>query len=150
MSRSSVLATRWLATLILTIFASVALAAGEAGQVKTVKGSASVVRNGNELPATAGMMILESDTLVTGVDGSLGITMADNCLLSLGPNSTLAIDQYAFDSTTHAGKFDASLSKGSLAVVSGKMVKQSPDAMRVHTPATVMAVRGTDFVVKVD
>lgn len=150
MSRSSVLATRWLATLILTIFASVALAAGEAGQVKTVKGSASVVRNGNELPATAGMMVLESDTLVTGVDGSLGVTMADNCLLSLGPNSTLAIDQYSFNSTTHAGKFDASLSKGSLAVVSGKMVKQSPDAMRVHTPATVMAVRGTDFVVKVD
>ena len=150
MNRSSVLATRWLATLILTIFASFALAAGDAGQVKTVKGSASVVRNGNELPATAGMLILESDTLVTGVDGSLGVTMADNCLLSLGPNSTLAIDQYSFDSTTHAGKFDASLSKGSLAVVSGKMVKQSPDAMRVHTPATVMAVRGTDFVVKVD
>ena len=150
MSRSSVLATRWLATLILTIFASFALAAGDAGQVKTVKGSASVVRNGNELPATAGMLILESDTLVTGVDGSLGVTMADNCLLSLGPNSTLAIDQYSFNSTTHAGKFDASLSKGSLAVVSGKMVKQSPDAMRVHTPATVMAVRGTDFVVKVD
>jgi len=150
MNRSSVLATRWLATLILTIFASFALAAGDAGQVKTVKGSASVVRNGNELPATAGMLILESDTLVTGVDGSLGVTMADNCLLSLGPNSTLAIDQYSFDSTTHAGKFDASLSKGSLAVVSGKMVKQSPDAMRVHTPATVMAVRGTEFVVKVD
>jgi len=150
MSRSSVLATRWLATLILTIFASVALAAGDAGQVKTVKGAASVVRNGNELPATAGMTILESDTLVTGVDGSLGVTMADNCLLSLGPNSRLAIDQYSFNSTTHAGKFDASLAKGSLAVVSGKMVKQSPDAMRVHTPATVMAVRGTDFVVKVD
>ena len=150
MNRSSVLATRWLATLILTIFASVALAAGDAGQVKTVKGAASVVRNGNELPATAGMTILESDTLVTGVDGSLGVTMADNCLLSLGPNSRLAIDQYAFNSTTHAGKFDASLAKGSLAVVSGKMVKQSPDAMRVHTPATVMAVRGTDFVVKVD
>jgi len=34
--------------------------------------------------------------------------------------------------------------------VSGKMVKQSPDAMRVRTPATVMAVRGTEFVVKLD
>ena len=150
MNRSSVLAARWLATLILAVFASVALAAGDAGQLKTVKGSATVVRNGNELPATPGMTILESDTLVTGVDGSMGITMADNCLLSLGPNSKLAIDQYAFNSTTYAGKFDASLSKGTLAVVSGKMVKQSPDAMRVHTPATVMAVRGTDFVVKVD
>jgi len=149
-NRLSVLATRWLATLTLALFASVALAAGEAGQVKTVKGSAHVERDGQQIPATAGMTILESDTLVTGDDGSLGVTMTDNCLLSVGPNSTLAIDKYAFNSTTHAGTFDASLQKGSLAVISGKMVKQSPDAMRVHTPATVMAVRGTEFVVKVN
>lgn len=148
--RLSVLATRWLATLTLALFASVALAAGEAGQVKTVKGSAHVERDGKQIQATQGMAILESDTLVTGDDGSMGVTMTDNCLLSVGPNSTLAIDKYAFDSTTHAGTFDASLQTGSLAVISGKMVKQSPDAMRVHTPATVMAVRGTEFVVKVN
>jgi hypothetical protein len=148
--RLSVLATRWLATLTLAVFASVALAAGEAGQLKTVKGSAHVERDGKQIQATQGMTILESDTLVTGDDGSMGVTMTDNCLLSVGPNSTLAIDKYAFDSTTHAGTFDASLQTGSLAVISGKMVKQSPDAMRVHTPATVMAVRGTEFVVKVN
>jgi hypothetical protein len=148
--RLSVLTTRGLAALTLALVASVALAAGEAGQVKTVKGSAHVERDGKQLQATAGMTVLESDTLVTGDDGSIGVTMTDNCLLSVGPNSTLAIDKYAFDTTTHAGMFDASLQSGSLAVISGKMVKQSPDAMRVHTPATVMAVRGTEFVVKVD
>jgi len=147
--RLSVLATRWLTTLLLTLFAGVALA-GDAGNVKTVKGSAHVERDGKQIPATPGMTLLESDTLVTGADGTMGVTMTDNCLLSVGPNSVLAIDKYAFDSTTHAGSFDASLQKGTLAVVSGKMVKQSPDAMRVRTPATVMAVRGTEFVVKVD
>jgi len=148
--RLSVLATRWLATLTLALFASVALAAGEAGQVKTVKGSAHVERDGKQIQATQGMTILESDTLVTGDDGSMGVTMTDNCLLSVGPESMLKKDKYAFDSTTHAGSFDASLQTGSLAVISGKMVKQSPDAMRVHTPATVMAVRGTEFVVKIN
>jgi hypothetical protein len=34
-------------------------------------------------------------------------------------------------------------------VVSGKIVKQSPGAMRVRTPASVMGVRGTEFVVRV-
>ena len=62
----------------------------------------------------------------------------------------LVIERYVFDSTTHAGQFDASLKKGTLAVVSGKMVKQSPDAMRVKTPSSMMGVRGTEFVVKVD
>jgi hypothetical protein len=35
-------------------------------------------------------------------------------------------------------------------VVSGKMVKQSPEAMRVRTPASIMGVRGTEFLVRVD
>lgn len=140
---------RWLATVVLAGFAALAIA-GEAGHIKTAKGSAEVERDGTRMPAVVGMAVLVSDTLVTGADGSVGVTMTDNSLLSVGPNSVLAIDKYAFNSTTHAGSFDASLRKGTLAVVSGKMVKQSPDAMRVRTPSTVMAVRGTEFVVKVD
>jgi hypothetical protein len=35
-------------------------------------------------------------------------------------------------------------------VVSGKMVKQSPDAMKVRTPAAIMGVRGTEFIVQVE
>jgi len=141
--------SRWLATILLACCAGFAFA-GDAGHLKTVKGSAHVERDGKRMPASVGMAVLESDTLVTGADGSMGVTMTDNCLLSVGPNSVLAIEKYAFNSTTHAGQFDAALQKGTLAVISGKMVKQSPDAMRVHTPATVMAVRGTEFVVKVD
>ena len=53
-----------------------------------------------------------------------------------GPNSVLAIDRYSFDSTTHDGQFDASLKRGTLAVVSGRMVKQSPESMRVRTPSS--------------
>ena len=149
LTKRTALTTRWLATILLAGCAGFAFA-DDAGQLKSVKGSAHVERDGNRMPATIGMTVLESDTLVTGADGSIGVTMADNTLLSVGPNSVLEIETYAFDSTTHAGKFDAALQKGTLAVVSGKMVKQSPDAMRVRTPATVMAVRGTEFVVKVD
>ena len=64
--------------------------------------------------------------------------------------SALAIDRFVFNTTTNAGEFDSTLSKGTLAVISGKMVKQSPDAMRVHTPSAIMGVRGTEFIVKVD
>src|SRR5467141_833305 len=114
-------------------------------------------RHGSGVPRAArpaaaghpGMPVLESDTLVTGADGSAGVTFSDNSVLSVGPGSVLAIERYAFDSTTHNGHFDASLKKGTLAVVSGKMVKQSPDAMRVRTPSSIMGVRGTEFVVKV-
>jgi len=124
--------------------------AEDVGQIKVAIGTVHVERDGKQLPASVGMPIRQSDKLVTGADGSAGITFTDNSLLSAGPNSVLIVDHYAFDTRTHVGKFDASLKKGSLAVVSGKMVKQTPGAMRVRTPAAIMGVRGTDFVVQVD
>jgi hypothetical protein len=45
------------------------------------------------------------------------------------------------------GRFDASLAQGTLAVVSGRLAKKSPDAMTVHTPSAILGVRGTHFVV---
>lgn len=124
--------------------------AEDVGQVKVAKGAVHVERDGKRLPATVGMGIRQSDVIVTGADGSAGVTFSDNSLLSTGPNSVLAVDRYNFDSTTHAGRFDASLRKGTLAVVSGKMVKQSPGSLRVRTPAAIMGVRGTEFVVQVE
>jgi hypothetical protein len=124
--------------------------ANDVGQVKTAKGTVHVEREGKRLPASVGMPIRQADTLVTGSDGAVGVTFTDNSLLSTGPNSVLVVDRYTFDTTTHAGRFDASLKKGTLAVVSGKMVKQSPEAMKVRTPAAIMGVRGTEFVVQVD
>lgn len=124
--------------------------ASDVGQVKTAKGTVHVEREGKRIPANVGMPIRQADSLVTGADGAVGVTFTDNSLLSTGPNSVLVVDRYTFDSTTHAGRFDASLKKGTLAVVSGKMVKQSPEAMKVRTPAAIMGVRGTEFVVQVE
>jgi len=139
---------RWIIA-IAAAFLAAASYASDVGQIKTVRGTVHVERGGQRLAAAPGMNVRQSDTLVTGADGAVGVTFLDNSLLSLGPGSALAIDRYSFDSTTHAGQFDASLKKGTLAVVSGRMVKQSPEAMRVRTPASVMGVRGTEFVVKV-
>jgi hypothetical protein len=122
--------------------------ADDVGLVKVMAGEVSIERDGKSLPAQVGAPVRQSDILVTGADGSAGVTFTDNSLLSVGPNSVLAIDRYVFNSTTHAGQFDASLKKGTLAVISGKIVKQSPDAMRVRTPSSIMGVRGTEFVVR--
>lgn len=138
------------ATLAVILFSvSAAALAADAGEIKVVRGAAHIERGAERLPAKVGMPVQEADRVVTGIDGTVGITFADNSLLSIGPSSTFAIDRYVFDSTTHAGKFDSTLSKGTLAVVSGKMVKQSPEAMHVRTPSAIMGVRGTDFVVRV-
>jgi len=140
---------RW--SIAVSLFAaSTAALAADVGEIKVVKGTAHIERGAERLSVRPGMPVQQSDRVVTGADGTVGITFADNSLLSIGPDSRFAIARYVFDSTTHAGQFDSTLSKGSLAVISGKMVKQSPEAMKVRTPSSIMGVRGTEFVVKVD
>jgi len=129
---------------------AVAADAADIGQIKIAKGQVSIVRSGQTLPGDVGARLQPADVLKTGADGSVGVTMSDNSLLSVGPNSVLALDKYEFDSTTSQGQFDASLQKGSLAVISGRIAKQSPDAMKVRTPSSILGVRGTEFVVSVN
>ena len=135
------------AAVALLVTAAVA-AADDVGRVKVVKGGVSIERAGRSLPATVGMKIQEGDVIVTGRDGAAGVTFNDDSLLSVGPDSVLAVDRFAFDTTTHAGRFDTSLRRGTLSVVSGQLAKQSPDAMKVRTPSTILGVRGTEFVVR--
>jgi hypothetical protein len=120
------------------------------GQVKTRKGQVTVERQGQRLPAEVGTVLETADVLRTGPDGAVGITMRDNSLLSAGPNSILTLQRFEFDPTTSQGRFDSQLQRGTLAVVSGRIAKQSPQAMTVRTPAAQLGVRGTEFVVSVD
>ena len=115
-----------------------------------VAGLAAIERDGARQPATAGDRVLQSDVVTTGADGSVGITFLDNSMMSLGPDSTLALDQFRFDSTTHDGVFDSSLRRGTLAAKSGQIVAQTPGAMKVRTPAAILGVRGTEFVVRAE
>ena len=131
------------------VYAPLAVADNVA-QFKKVEGAVFVERAGQRFPAQAGSHVQQHDVIATGADGSAGLTFADNSLLSVGNNSTLAIDHFAFDSTTHEGRFDSSLKKGTLAVVSGKIVKQTPGAMTVRTPSAILGARGTEFVVRAD
>ena len=121
--------------------------AADIGQVKVAKGTVSVERGGEARAATVGMRLQTADVVRTGADGSVGLTMNDNSLLSAGPNSILSLDRYEFDPTTSLGRFDTSLRTGSLAVVSGRIAKQSTEAMTVRTPFAILGVRGTEFAV---
>jgi hypothetical protein len=140
------------AAIVAFAMAGVALVASAAiaqdvGRVKTVKGTVYVEREGRRELALVGTGVRQADVVVTGPDGAVGVTLADDTLLSAGPNSVLAIERFVYEAN-QPGSLEASLSKGTLAVVSGRIAKQAPDAMRVKTPAAILGVRGTEFVVR--
>lgn len=139
----------------LLVLASLLLLSGVAqgadvGRIKTSVGDVQIERAGQRLPAPGGTPVQAGDVLITAAQASTGISLNDNTLLSIGPNSVLSIDKFVFDGTTHRGAIESTIRKGTLAMVSGKIVKQSPEAVRIKTPSAIMGVRGTEFLVRVN
>lgn len=122
--------------------------AASVGLVKTSKGMVFIERKGQRIAAPVGTAIEATDIVRTGKDGSAGLTFVDNSRMALGPGSTLEITRFEFDQTTHDGHFDSTLRRGTLSAVSGKLAHRSPQAMTVRTRSTVLAVRGTEFLVR--
>lgn len=120
------------------------------GLIKVKAGDVHIERAGVRSAAAVGVAVDRADRIVTGRDGSVGVSFADSSMLSAGPNSVLVLDQFNYDPTTRAGNFDVSLRRGTLSAISGKLVAQTPGAMKVRTPTAVLAVRGTEFVVHVE
>jgi hypothetical protein len=137
------------AALAAGLLAAGPLAANDIAQIKTLSGTVVVERGSQRILGAAGMKLQQADVIRTGIDGSVGITFVDNTIMSAGPNSALALDRFSFNSTTHEGKLDASMRSGTLSVISGKIAKQSPEAMTVRTPAAILGTRGTEFFVQV-
>ena len=134
--------------LLAALLASGAAAAADAaGIVKRLQGGVTLQRDGQTLPLAPGTAVQVGDRLVTGPDGAVGLTMADDTLLTAGPGSTLVISEFRFNSTTNEGSLLATLLKGTLNMVTGLIAKQTPQAVNVQTRNAVMGVRGTDFIV---
>jgi hypothetical protein len=109
-----------------------------------------VDRGTQTLPGRVGLMLETADTLRTGADGAVGVTMRDDSLVSAGPNTVLSLARFEFDTVSSQGRFETQLRRGTLAIVTGRIAKQSPGAVTVRTPSAVLGARGTEFVVAVD
>lgn len=125
-------------------------AAEQAGMVKVSKGAVSIEREGRKMAAEVGTPVLVADRVRTGADGSVGVTLRDNTLLSAGPNSLIVVDKFTFDNTTQDGNISVGIRKGTLSVASGKIAKRTPESVDFHTPTSILGVRGTEFVIEVE
>lgn len=123
--------------------------AEEIGQIKVLTGEVHIVRDNVKLPAKAGDLLEKADAVITGPESSAGIAFIDNSRFSLGPDSSIELEKFRFNPTTHDGEFITKVKRGTLAIISGHIAKRSPDAMKLRTPTTICGVRGTTFLVQV-
>jgi hypothetical protein len=124
--------------------------ADDIGQIKTLTGDVYIVRQQVKRLAQAGDRLEPDDTVITGPNSSVGITFIDNSRFSAGPQSHIELERFQFNPTTYDGTFSTKMQHGTLAIISGHIAERSPDGMKVRTPTTILGVRGTKVLLKVE
>ena len=120
-----------------------------AGRVKIASGTAYVVRGGEAVPVQVGQPVYEADGLRTGPDGRIGVTLNDETRLSLGPNSEVRLNRFAYAPSEGRLGFVLQMLQGVASYVSGRIAKLSPDSVRLEAPAAIVGVRGTTLAMRV-
>lgn len=117
--------------------------------VKHAAGAPVVVRMGSPLPVVPGSRILVGDTLRTPPGASLGVVFADDTLLTLGPSSEVAVDDFVFAPAEQKLSFVARILRGTVAYISGQLAKLAPASVKLVAPNATVGTRGTVVLIRV-
>ena len=130
----------------LMLFAATRAFAGETdaiGRVDTIEGAVHVIRDGKKIVLSKDDPILQGDTILTGEDGSIGITFIDETVFSLGEDGEMTIDEMVYNPDGQEGTFAANMVSGVFSFISGEIAKTDPEGMLVKTPVGIIGIRGT-------
>lgn len=117
------------------------------GNVATVTGIATVIRDRNSYPLRVRDDIYLNDIVQTSSNSSLGITFNDATTFNLSASSKITIDNYVYEDggRQNSGIFD--IGKGTVAFVAAAVAKTGN--MKITTPTATLGIRGTTGVVDV-
>jgi hypothetical protein len=137
------------AMLVMAFAAPVLAEPTAAGRVKVVSGAAFIVRGATTIPATVGEFVFETDSVRTGPDGRIGITLKDDTRVSLGPDSEVQVNRFSY--APGEGRLALALQfvRGMAGYISGRIAKLAPNAVKLETPAAIVGVRGTSLAIRI-
>ncbi|MBI5624997.1 MAG: FecR domain-containing protein [Elusimicrobia bacterium] len=121
-------------------------------------GAAAAVRGGvsARAPGQAVGRVMESgkevylrDAVTTDADGRMQVLLLDETVFTIGPNSSLILDEFVYDPAKGSGRMTARVTKGVFRFVTGKIARETPSNMRVKLPVGVIGIRGTIVAAKI-
>ncbi|HEY3791659.1 MAG TPA: FecR domain-containing protein [Bradyrhizobium sp.] len=117
------------------------------GNVATLTGSATVIRNNTPTPLKVQDDIFLNDVVQTSANSTLGVTFNDATTFNLTANARITIDNYIYE---EGGKQNAALfdiAKGTVAFVAAEVAHTGD--MKISTPTATLGIRGTTGLVEV-
>lgn len=117
------------------------------GNVATVTGIATVIRDKNSYPLKVRDDIYLNDVVQTSSNSSLGITFNDATTFNLSASAKITIDNYVYEDGGKQNSAIFDIGKGTVAFVAAAVAKTGD--MKIATPTATLGIRGTTGVVDV-
>lgn len=83
------------------------------------------------------------DQISSGTDSGMQILLLDETVFTIGPESEMTIDEFVYDPATGQGSLAASMGKGVMRFVTGKISDGTPENMTIKLPVGTIGIRGT-------
>jgi hypothetical protein len=117
------------------------------GNVATLTGTATVIRNKDSLPLKLQDDIFLNDALQTSANSSLGVTFNDATTFNLTANARITVDNYIYEDGGKQNNALFDITKGTVAFVAAAVAKTGD--MKITTPTASLGIRGTTGLVEV-
>lgn len=110
--------------------------------INNVEGS---LPTGKEVPVTQGDAVFLHEAVSSGANSKASLVLHDNSNVTVGPGSTIKLDDFVYSGPTQHGAVALSMTKGTLRFTAGDANKR---AYTIWTPTAVIGVRGTSLRMK--
>lgn len=89
------------------------------------------------------------DAITSGTRSGMQVILMDESVFTIGPGSELEIDEFVYDPGERTGNISASMAKGVMRFVTGKIAAGAPQDMTIKLPVGTIGIRGTVGIVQV-
>lgn len=124
------------------------LHADSIGDITELRGVGQVIRD-KPYVTDLGFNIEQMDDVRTA-NGRVGITFLDDSKVRLTEHSKLVIDKVIFDPDPNKSEMALKFASGTARFITGGIGKINKSNIKIETPTSQIAIRGTDFTVTVD
>ena len=134
--------------LLLLVTFSLSAFAEVAGVISLATKDVTIIAvDGSKREAKTGDNFNQGESILTPAGGKTQLLFKDQMTINLSQDSELKVDEFVFSNFEATdNKLTTSIKKGAFKFISGKISDKNKDAMKVKTPKTQIAIRGTGVV----
>jgi hypothetical protein len=115
---------------------------GAQAVIKNVDGS---LPTGNQMPVVQGDNVFLNEVVRSGADSRAKLVLNDSTNLTVGPDSTVKLDDFVYSGPKAPGTIALNMTEGTLRFITGDANKR---AYTIWTPTAAIGVRGTNLLIQ--